>query len=77
LKVLVPTPYIKPFSLTSSLLSLFLEDSLPQEDIQEYHPEDDLELKVALDVIDVLEKTMNDVVLKICEDIYDEVMREK
>lgn len=53
MKVLVPTPYIKLFHLTGSSLPFSLEDALPHEEIKDYRPEDDPELKVALDVIKV------------------------
>lgn len=48
-----------------------------QEDIKEYRSEDDLELKVALASIDQAQKSVDEVILKICEDIYDEVMKEE
>jgi hypothetical protein len=57
-------------------LTLSSKDALPQEVIEEYQPEDDLELKDALAIIKQVEKTMDNVVLKICNDIYDEFLKE-
>lgn len=44
--------------------------------IEEYRPEDDLELKDALAIINQVKKNVDKVVLKICNDIYDEVLKE-
>lgn len=57
-------------------LTLSLKDALPQEVIEEYRPEDDLELKDALAIINQVEKTVDKVVLKIYNDIHEEVLKE-
>ena len=44
--------------------------------IEEYRPEDDLELKDALAIINQVEKTVDKVVLKIYNDIHEEVLKE-
>jgi hypothetical protein len=43
--------------------------------IEEYKPEDDSELKITRDTINQVEKTVDEIVLKICNDIYDEVLK--
>jgi hypothetical protein len=43
--------------------------------IEEYKPEDDPELKIALAAIDQVEKTVYEIVLKICNGIYEKVLK--
>jgi hypothetical protein len=58
------------------LLNLSLKDSLPREVIEKYWPKNDPDLKISLVAIDQVEKTMDKIVPKICNDIYDEVLKE-
>lgn len=44
--------------------------------IEEYQPKDNIELKIVLAAIDQVEKTMDEVVLKICNYICDKVLKE-
>jgi hypothetical protein len=55
---------------------LVLKNALPHEIIEEYKPNDDLELQDALSLIDQVNKTIDKVILKICDDVADEVLKE-
>lgn len=56
-------------------LTWSLKDALPQEMIEEYKPKDDTKLKEALTLIDQMNKTIDEVVLKMCNEIADEVLK--
>jgi hypothetical protein len=49
-----------------------LKNALPQEIIEEYKPKEYEELKDSLSLIDIMNKTIDEVVLKICNDVADE-----
>lgn len=44
------------------------KDALPRE-VEEYNPEEDEELKESLTLIDHMNKTLDEVVLKICNEL--------
>lgn len=48
-----------------------------QQIIEEYKPKEDEELKELLTLIDIMNKTIDKVVLKICNDFAKEVLNQK
>lgn len=56
-------------------LTWSLKGALPQEMIEEYKPEDDTKIKEALTLVGQMNKTVDEVVLKMCNEIADAVLK--